>query len=148
MWTEILKYLPDFSSAVLTGVDAAGYPISVRCKPEPSTESKVIRVQVPECAGIKAGPAGLLFHQHDEQMWNIKSFLLRGKIEKESRGWIFHPQRFAPGWGIGGLISMVRLVRSGRQTAKNYLRKRDLNRPKIQWDEIRALYDTELYPFD
>lgn len=141
MWTEIMEHLPDFSSAVLTGVDAAGYPISVRCKPKVSSQSKVISVQVTEGTDIQAGPASLLFHQHDEQMWNIKSFLLRGDIEKESQGWIFHPQKFTPGWGIGGLISMVRLIRTGRRTAKRYLKKRSLTHPTIQWDEIRALYD-------
>jgi len=31
MWDEMLGHLPDFESAVLTGIDAEGYPYSVRC---------------------------------------------------------------------------------------------------------------------
>jgi hypothetical protein len=135
-----MRHLPDFSSAVLTGIDEAGYPFSVRCEPEPIVENKVIGVQIPEDEAIQAGPASLLFHKHDEQMWNIKSFLVRGNIKMENQGWMFHPERYTSGLGIGGLISMIQLVRTGRRTAKHYLKKRSLTCPEVRWDEIRALY--------
>ena len=107
MWDEIMKHLADFSSAVLTGVDQAGYPFSVRCKPEPDADEQVLRVQVPEYTNIQPGPAGLLCHKHDEQLWNLKSFILRGSLERGVNGWIFCPHRFTPGAGIGGLFGMV-----------------------------------------
>ena len=33
MWAEAAKWLGKFDSAVLTGVDADGYPVSVRVPP-------------------------------------------------------------------------------------------------------------------
>ena len=141
MWQEIVKHQPKFSSAVLTVVDAAGYPLSIRCKPELDSGRRVIQLAFADGMGVEPGSAGLLFHQHDDQMWNIRSFLLRGKLEREARGWVFRPQRYTPGLGIGGPLSMIRLVRAGRRTAQTCLRDRGLARPDIEWDEIRALYE-------
>jgi hypothetical protein len=140
MWDEIMKHMADFSSAVLTGVDQAGYPFSVRCKPEPDVDEQVLRVQVPEYTNIQPGLAGLLCHKHDEQLWNLKSFMLRGSLERVVPGWIFHPQRLIPGAGIGGLFGMVRFLLSGRRTAKRYLDKRGLERPSIPWDRVHSLW--------
>lgn len=140
MWDEIVEHLADFSSALLTCVDEAGYPFSVRCRPEPDVDEQVLRVQVPEYTNIQPGPAGLLCHKHDEQLWNLKSFILCGSLERGTHGWIFRPQRFTPGAGIGGLIGMVRFLRSGRRIAKRYLDKRGLERPSIPWDRVHALW--------
>ena len=140
MWDEIMKHLTDFSSAVLTGVDEAGYPFSVRCKPEPDADEQVLRVQVPEYANIQPGPAGLLCHKHDEQLWNLKSLILRGSLERGVHSWIFNPQRLTPGAGIGGLLGMVRFLLNGRRTAKRYLDVRGLERLSIPWDRVHALW--------
>lgn len=140
MWDEIVKHLADFSSALLTGVDEAGYPFSVRCRPEPDVDEQVLRVQVPEYTNIQPGSAGLLCHKHDEQLWNLKSFILLGSLKRGAHGWIFRPQRFTPGAGIGGLIGMARFLRSGRRIAKRYLDKRGLERPSIPGDRVHALW--------
>jgi hypothetical protein len=140
MWDEIVKHLVDFSSAVLTGVDKAGYPFSVRCKPEPDLVEQVLQVQVPEYTNIQPGSAGLLCHKHDEHLWNLKSFILRGSLERGGDGWVFRPQRFTPGAGIGGLLGNVRFLLSGRRIARRYLDKRGLERPGIPWDRVHALW--------
>lgn len=140
MWDDIVKHLVDFSNAVLTGVDEAGYPFSVRCKPEPDSGEQALHVQMPEYANIQPGPAGLLCHKHDEKLWNLKSFILRGSLEGSVHGWVFHPQRFTPGAGFGGLLGDVRFMLSGRRTAKRYLEKRGLERPNIPWDRVHALW--------
>ena len=59
MWDELVGLLADFGSAVLTGVDASGYPFSLRCQPEPDGVAQVLRVRVPQYANIQPGPAGL-----------------------------------------------------------------------------------------
>ncbi len=141
MWDDMVRHMVGFSSAVLTGVDTSGYPFSMRCKPEIDASRKVLRVQVPEYADIRPGPTGLLCHKHDEELWNLKSFIVRGTLESGSRGWLFHPQKFTPGAGIGGLLGMVKFLRSGRRTAQRYLDKHDLSRPNIPWDEIQALWE-------
>jgi hypothetical protein len=38
MWADITKHLYEFESAVLSGLDEAGYPFSVRCRPYPGID--------------------------------------------------------------------------------------------------------------
>jgi hypothetical protein len=140
MWDDIMKHLPDFESAVLTGVDAEGYPFSVRCWPYPdAAAAEVLRVQLAADTLIQPGPASLLCHKHDENLWNLKSFLVRGALSRDERGWKFEPLRFIPGAGIGGLPAMARFFIGSRRNAARYLKKRGLARPRIPWDEINAV---------
>ncbi|MDQ4075219.1 MAG: hypothetical protein M3220_03115 [Chloroflexota bacterium] len=139
MWYEIEKHLPHFETAVLTGVDALGYPVSIRCHPRADARARKVHVRVPKGVEIQPGPAGLLCHRHDERLWKLKSFIVRGVLERDSKGWFLRPQQFVPGMGIGGPMSWVRFVRNGRQTAKHYLEARGLPRPQIPWQEVNAL---------
>ena len=139
MWDDIIKHLPDFESAVLTGVDAEGYPFSVRCRPDLDDAAEVLRVQLPSGTPLQPGPAGLLCHKHDENLWKLKSFLVRGTLSRDERGWKFEPLRFIPGAGIGGLPAMARFFTGSRRNAARYLKKRGLARPRIPWDEINAV---------
>lgn len=140
MWDDITKHLPGFESAVLTGVDAEGYPFSVRCWPYPdAAAAKVLRVQLAAGTPIRPGPASLLCHKHDENLWNLRSFLVRGVLNRDERGWSFAPLRFIPGAGIGGLPAMARFFIGSRRNARRYLKKRGLARPGIPWDEINAV---------
>ena len=85
MWDEIVGQLADFPTAVVTGVDDTGYPFSLRCKPEPDHSTQTLRLHLPEGTRIRVGPASLLCHRHDEQLWNLKSFLVRGEVEVDAR---------------------------------------------------------------
>jgi hypothetical protein len=139
MWDDIKKNLHDFDSAVLTGVDAEGYPFSVRCRPYPDAAAEVLRVQLAAGTLIQPGPASLLCHKHDENLWNLKSFLVRGALSRDEGGWRFEPLRFIPGAGIGGLPAMARFFIGSRRSARRYLKKRGLARPRIPWDGINAV---------
>ena len=86
MWAEIVKYLPTFETAVLSGTDATGYPFSVRCAPRPDHAAQVLHVAVPPGADLRPGPAGLLCHSHDERYWNLRSFNVRGTLEHDAGG--------------------------------------------------------------
>jgi hypothetical protein len=140
MWREIVEHLADFPTAVLTAVDDTGYPFSLRCRPESDDSTQTLRLRLPEGTKVRTGPAGLLCHRHDEQLWNLKSFFLRGELERDARGWIFHPRGFVPGAGIGGLVGLVRFVRAGRRRTRRYLKKRGLARPSVPWDQIQAVW--------
>ena len=70
----------------------------------------------------------------------FEKFIMRGSLERRVNSWIFRPQRFTPGAGIGGLLGMVRFLRSGRRITKRYLDKRGLERPSIPWDRVHALW--------
>jgi hypothetical protein len=138
MWPEIVRRLPRFPSAVLTGLDGAGVPVSVRCQPTLHDHAQVLRVLVPDELGLAPGPAGLLCHRHDEQLWGLNSFLLRGTLERTGHGWVFRPRQLVPGMDTTP-VSNLRLLRNGRRTAKRYLAARALRRPTMPWDHYKQL---------
>jgi hypothetical protein len=139
MWDEILRLLPSFESAVLTGVDADGYPYSLRCRPSADSTVRLLRVQLPTYASIQAGPSSLLCHSHDENLWNLRSFLVRGNLTREDGAWIFQPERYVPGARVEGIRGMVRFVTGSRRNTKRYLKKRGLSRPRIPWKAINEI---------
>src|SRR6266545_5845768 len=120
MWPDIATRLPRFASAVLTGLDSRGDPVSVRCQPTLDHHAQVLRAAVPEGLGMVPGPAGLLCHYHDEQLWGLRSFLLKGTLERTGHDWMFRPRELVPGMDTT-LLSNLRLLRKGRRTAKRYL---------------------------
>ena len=139
MWAEITRHLYEFESAVLSGLDEEGYPFSVRCRPYPDASgAEVLKIWLPPGTPVRPGPASLLCHSHDENLWNLKSFLVRGVLVKDAGGWSFEPGKFIPGVGIGGLPAMIRFFISSRRNASRYLKERNLARPSIPWDEINA----------
>lgn len=139
MWDDITKHLPDFQSAVLTGADVGGYPFSARCQPRPDGTARMLRIELPHAIPIQPGPASLLCHRHDENLWNLKSFLVRGILSQDAGGWVFEPRQFVPGAGIGGFPAMARFFIGSRRNARRYLKRRGLARPRIPWDEINAV---------
>ena len=138
MWDEVTKGLAQFPDAVLTSVDADGYPLSIRCRPRVDTATRVLRVPMQNGLELRPGPASLLCHSHDENLWNLKAFLVRGQIEPADGGWVFRPQKFIPGAGMGGPLGDLRAVVEARRAAKRYLTKRGLARPAIPWDKIKS----------
>ena len=139
MWDEIEKYLPRFEGAVLNARDGEGYPYSVRCRPEQDRPAGILRVDLAEKTNVRPGPASLLFHSHDEELWNQKIFLLRGTLEETGDGHVFRPEKFVPSIGTGGPIGMVRMWLGVRKASAAYLKRRGLPRPRIPWDELEAL---------
>ncbi|MDQ4127797.1 MAG: hypothetical protein M3151_07620 [Actinomycetota bacterium] len=139
MWDEIVGLLSGFESAVLTALDAEGYPYSVRCRPRATATGRVIEVSLPAHTPIEAGPASLLCHAHDENLWNLRSFLVRGALRREEGGWAFEPRGFVPGAGVEGPMGVVRFVGGSRKNAERYLKKRGLTRPSIPWKRINEI---------
>jgi hypothetical protein len=139
MWAEITRHLYRFESAVLSGLDEEGYPFSVRCRPYSDVSGAgVLTVWLPPGTPLRPGPASLLCHSHDENLWNLESFLLRGHLVKDAGGWSFEPGQFIPGAGIGGHLGKIRFLTGSRRRARRYLEQRGLARPRIPWDEIKA----------
>jgi len=136
MWAEILRNAPKFDSAVLTFVGEVGFPYSTRVSPEPDADAGKIRLHMPQTVPAAPGRASLLFHSHDENLWNLKSFVLTGRLEQAGGGWIFRPRRFIPGMGVQGIRGYINFVVSGRRTAKKYLADRGLQKPVIDWDGL------------
>lgn len=141
MWSEITRTLAQYDSAVLIFVDAEGFPLSVRCKPQPDEARQVIRVTLPPGVAVQPGPASLMSHYHDEQLWNLRAFNLLGELEREEEGegWVMRPRKLIPGMGTG-MLDGLRLMRDARRAAQRYLEKRHLSRPRIDWPAIKRLH--------
>jgi len=140
MWAEVQRHLREFSSPILTGVDGDGYPVSIRCAPELDEVQQVLLVSLPGWTGIRPGPASLLCHGHNQLLWELRSFMVRGTLEPSGDDiWLFRPSRFVPGVGVGGLAGMVRFALAKRRAARRYLQRRGLARPRIDWAQLKAL---------
>jgi hypothetical protein len=144
MRAEIRRYLRKYPTAVLSGLDSAGRPFSIRCEPELDEGAHVLRIALPRTADLGVGPASILCHSHNLFLWNLRSFLVRGSIELANGSWLFRPARFVPGIGVGGLPGMIRFATSKRRSAKHYLDQRGLSRPQIPWAQLRAIQKDSL----
>jgi hypothetical protein len=138
MWAEFTKLFPTFTSAVLTGFDETGYPFSLRCQPQLDNERQVLTIPIPATLPIQPGAASLLLHSHDEQLWNLRSYMVRGQLQADNDAWFLRPEKFTPGAGMGGLLGFINFIRTSRRNANQYLQKRGLPRPKVPWDQINA----------
>jgi hypothetical protein len=139
VWAEIEKHLPQFETAVLNARDTEGYPYSVRCRPEQDPPAGILRLDFAEGIDARPGFASLLCHNHDEELWNQKIFLLRGRLERMGNGYAFAPEKFIPSIGTGGPVGVVRMLLGMRKASAGYLKKRGLKRPGIPWAEVEAV---------
>lgn len=139
MWPEIRRYLARFPSAVLTALDSAGFPFSIRCNPCIDDELAALRLAIPTGLDLQPGPASILCHSHNPFLWNLRSFLVRGSLERVDGSYVFRPLRFVPGIGVDGLVGMVRFATSKRRAADRYLRDRGLQRPTVRWDQLKRI---------
>lgn len=137
MWRELVRRLGRYRSAVLTTVDADGYPTSLRCHPTPDDSHQVLRIGLPEHLGLRLGRASLLWHTHDERLWNQWSLLVRGELERDELGWLLRPALVLPGIEQTP-AAFFRFVRDCRRRAAAYLAARGLPRPSIPWEQIEA----------
>jgi hypothetical protein len=139
MWDRLVTYVQTFQSAVLNAHDANTYPASVRTPVVINHDTRTLRVQVPAELALRSGPASLLLHSHNEQLWDLKIVLVRGKLTTTPDGWIFHPTSFASEPGAEGGLALVKMILKLRKTAKSYLKTRGLARPQIPWNRLKAI---------
>jgi len=120
MSAEAAKWISKFSEGVVTALDSAGYPVSVRqTSLAYDAATGTIPVTIPEALDAVEGPASLLCHFHDEQLWNLSAIQLRGRVEKRSGQWVFVTTAFTP-------PSMWQMVKNVRASTKKYLADRGL----------------------
>ena len=139
MWDKASSAVRAYDSLVLTSTDAMGYPYSVRCQPRVLDSEQLLEIEVPAHTGIQPGPASLMGHKHDQNLWSLSSFLLRGTLERQGERWLFRPTQFTPG-APESQLDMMGFLFATRKTAANYLKRRNLPRPSVNWQEIKALW--------
>ena len=82
MWAEFSNFLTTFKSAVITGIDSTGYPMSTRCQVQIDAASQTLRLTMPAGVSIQPGAASLLVHSHDANLWNQRSYMVRGQLQR------------------------------------------------------------------
>lgn len=141
MWDDVAREIEQHPSAVLTTVDEAGYPVSVRCTARFDAARESIEIVVPPGLELAPGPANLLWHRHDLKLWNLRELVVQGDFARGADGWVLRPSRLLQGQGSGGVIGQLRGIFRYRKSAGAYLAKRSLSRPTVDWDSINRLRD-------
>lgn len=138
MWGDFARLAPAFGSAVLTTIDAEGYPASTRVQFALDTDQERVRLEAGIGTPLRAGKAALLFHSFNDKLWDLRSYMLRGTLTQADGGWLFAPEQYTPGMSQDPRAFFT-FVRTARRKAAAYLKKRNLPRPKIPWDDINRI---------
>jgi hypothetical protein len=135
---QALAQLATYPSAVLATRTGNGMPGLRRVHVTGPGAAGRLRLDVPPDGQLREGPASLLAHGHDEQLWSLRSVVVTGELI-EADVWTFKPDRIIGGGGAAGPLVLLREMRRLRGTARGYLEKRSLARPRIAWDSVRGL---------
>ncbi len=139
MWAEAAKWLARFPDAVLTAVDPAGYPVSVRqTAPRYDPATGKFPVVWPPDLPVAEGPATVLCHHHDEKLWNLKQIQIKGRLERHADQWVFTITEFRPP-PRSQLATLWRLAHDMRVAERRYLDRRGLEMPAVNWEALHAL---------
>jgi hypothetical protein len=125
-----------YPSAVLTGLDADGFPRSTRVRPAASGGSFAL----PSSTGLQEGPASLLCHRHDERTWRLSSVVVVGDLRERGGHLFFDVRRVVPG-ASANPVRLAAMMRDARRTAGRYLARRGLERPSVPWSSYARLSD-------
>ncbi len=136
---QAARRLPEFRSAVLAGFDDDGRPTMTRVRPVVDPRNRALLITVPEGFSLRPGKASLLCHSHDEQLWNLHGFVVTGELTGEGDTWTLRPSRYIPAADPKGPLGMVKTIRTLRGSARRYLDRRGLSRPRIAWEDIETL---------
>jgi len=137
MWAKIRRQLARFPSAVLTSVGSDGFPYSLRCTLQTEPDLQLLRIEISRESPIQPGPASILCHRHNDKLWGMKSFLIRGHLERDGGSWLFTPDRFIP--GMSAPWTMASGLLRARRRANRQLARSDQTKPKIDWAAVHAL---------
>jgi Pyridoxamine 5'-phosphate oxidase len=135
---EAAALLSGYDSAVLVARDAGGQPWLLRVRPELDAGTGVLAVDVPPGEPVEPGPARLLCHGHDAQLWNMTSGVVVGDLVRRDAGWGFVATRIVPGAATDP-VRTVQTIRGCRRSAQQYLDRRHLTPPSVDWAAFGAL---------
>ncbi|MGP4057221.1 hypothetical protein ACTWP6_20760 [Mycobacterium sp. 4D054] len=136
MWTDAAKRLSRFPEAVLTALDAQGYPVSVRVSTGAydAATGELPATLPPELNAVE-GPANLVCHFHDDKLWKLESAQVKGRLERRGDGWVFVSRTFT----TQSASHMLSFLRSIHRSARTYLDKRGLPRPAVNWASVKEI---------
>ena len=126
MWHLVAKSLSRFPDVIVTAMSIRGYPVSVMQRsPRYDATTGEMPVLITESVDVVPGPANVLAHYHDENLWNLQTMRIKGRLEKCHGDWIFVSTAFTPPpWE--GNKSRWRMATTMRRTSRRYLATRGL----------------------
>ena len=143
MWHLAAESLRSFPEVVVTALGRDGYPVSVRERSSRYDGSTgEMPISVPEFTALAVGPANLIAHYHDEELWNLRMVQIKGLLEKRSEEWVFVSTVFTPP-ARGQLTSLRHMAKSMRRSSRRYLATRGLKQPKVNWAALKRLRQQE-----
>jgi hypothetical protein len=139
-----------YSSGVLTLVDEAGYPLSVRCTVQFDDARELVTFTTPPpLISGRQGLANLLFHRHNAVLEEQYELMIKGELLDDGGSPIFRPSAFLTGTGSAtddqmphatNPVQLVQFMLLGRRKAREYIAKRGRPWPPIVFDDLlRAL---------
>jgi len=126
-----------FRSAVLAAVDDGGRPTLIRVIPE--LREGGLFLPTPADQRLATGPASLLLHRHNDNVGAMRGLVLTGSIDARGDGFRFRADRLIDGQKRLDPVTATRVIRGLRSEARRYLGRRELARPRIPWDEFKAI---------
>jgi len=139
MWHQAADSIGRFPEVIFTALSFDGYPVSVRQRsPRYDAETGEMRVRIPASVAVAPGPANLLAHYHDENLWNLTMIRIKGRVERRSKDWVFISTEFTP-TPRGRLKPRWLMAKAMRRASRRYLATRDLKRPEVDWATIKSL---------
>ncbi len=136
MWGDAAKRLSRFPQAVLTALDANGYPVSVRVDTgDYDAATGELPAVLPAELGVVGGPANLLCHYHDAKLWRLDATQVKGRLQRRGERWVFVSEAFTP----QSRLQMVKFLRGTQTSGQKYLDKRGLMRPAVNWTAIKEI---------
>jgi hypothetical protein len=147
MWDKRLaERARSYPTGVLSWVEPAGYPISVRVAVElDAPRERVLFPALPPVARDATGLACLLFHLHDDRLEGLRQLVLKGELVADDGTAVLKVTEFVTANGRAGTdemphagapLHMFAFYRLGRRKANEYLAKRGEPWPPIPFDEI------------
>ena len=95
-------------------------------------------VRLPTSVAPVAGPANMLAHYHDENLWDLQIVRVKGRLERRDEGWIFISTAFTPP-SPAGFKSRWQMAKAMRRSSSRYLAARGLDRPKVNWTVLKSM---------
>jgi hypothetical protein len=135
--TEAFQAATAHGDPALSYLDVDGWPASVRVALARDGDTLVAALPVgaPPAA---AGPANLLAHAHDEDLWDLRQTMVRGHLDVDGEVVRFTPDRIVPG-SRPGIRAQLEVIRRCRRNAADELARRGLGRPTVPWDDVRRV---------
>ena len=148
MWNDILAArAATYATGVLTVLDPAGYPFSMRVTVtvDNAAQQFVVAAAFPFAA---TGRACLLFHRHDAGLENQCELMIKGDLSADGDRLVFRPSGFLTGTGsdktdrmphASNPVQLIQFMLLGRRKEREYLAKRGRPWPVDFKGILRAL---------